>query len=197
MSLWQRWRRRPLGKPTDAQNSVSLEILLVGHMLHPIYNFAVELFLYGNVSHGSRRSGTMPVLFTGSKPNDIPWMNVLDGATFQLQPTSARRHDQGLTKGMGVPRCACARLKSDTCAGDERWVRRLKQWIDAYGAGEPIGRSLAGCLRSHSFDFQVLHSSFLRFIDSKTLGGIVDVYVLRGSSFTVAERLRWLIIGER
>jgi hypothetical protein len=77
----------------------------------------------------------------------------------------------------------------------------LVQQIDGFDlqplAGKPIGRFLPGCLRPNSFDFQVLFSSLSRFIPSKTLAEIVDVYVVLGSIFTVAERLRWLIIGGR
>ncbi len=101
----------------------------------------------------------MPVLLTGRKPNDIARMNVLDRSIFPLRPACTRGHDQSLPKGMRVPGCACAWLKGDACAGDERRVGRLKQWIDAYGASKPIGRPLAGCLRSNSFDVQARVSS--------------------------------------
>jgi hypothetical protein len=176
---------------------MSLQILFVGHMLQPIHNFAVKLLLYGNVSHRRGRRGAMPMLFTGRKPNDITRMDVLDGAAFQLDPSSTGRYDQSLTKWMSVPRCACARLKRNAGPGYQRRVRRLKQWIDAYGAGKPIGRSLPGCLRPNSFDLQVLISSFSRCIPSNTLAEGADVYVLLASIFTVAERLRWLIIDGR
>jgi hypothetical protein len=122
--------------------SASLEIFLVGHMLHPINNFTVEFFLNGDVSHGRGRSGTMPVLFTGGEPDDITRMDVLDGVAFQLHPPRSRSHDQSLTKGMSVPRCACAWLKRDARAGYERGFRRLKQWIDAYG---PVTNRQAPC----------------------------------------------------
>jgi hypothetical protein len=136
----------------------------------------------------------MPMLFTARKPNDVTRMDVMDGATFHLDPTRTGRYDQSLTKWMSVPRCACARLKGNACAGYERRVRRLKQWIDTYGTGKPIGRSLPGCLRPNSLDFQLLISFFS---DPPNIAGIVDVYVLLSSIFTVAERLRLLIIGGR
>jgi hypothetical protein len=177
--------------------SASLQILLVGYMLHPIHDFSVKLFLYGNVSHGRRRRGAMPMPFTGRKPNDITRMDVLDGPAFQLDPPSTGRHDQSLTKWMSVPRCACAWLKRNAGAGYERRIGRLKQRIDAHGASKPIGRSLPGCLRPNSFDLQVLISSSSRSIPSKTLAKIVNIYAVRGSIFTVAERLRLPIIGGR
>src|SRR3954447_12736635 len=99
--------------------SASVQILLVGYMLHPIHDFSVELFLYGNVGHGRRRRGAVPMLFTGRKPNNITRTDVLDRAAFQLDPTSTGRHDQSLTKWMSVPRCACARLKRHAGAGYE------------------------------------------------------------------------------
>src|SRR3954468_21339615 len=59
--------------------SARLQILVVGYMLHPIHDFSVKLFLYGNVSHGRGRVGAMPMLFTGRKPNDIARIYVLTG----------------------------------------------------------------------------------------------------------------------
>src|SRR3954447_16958378 len=50
--------------------SASLQILLVGYMFHPIHDFSVKLFLYGNVSHGRGRRSAVPMLFTGTEGGD-------------------------------------------------------------------------------------------------------------------------------
>jgi hypothetical protein len=131
-----------------------------------------------------------PVFFAGGEPNDITRTDVLDEAIFRLHPPRSRSHDQSLTKGMSVPRCACAWLKRDARARYERGFRRLKQWIDAYGASKSIDRPLAGCLRSNS-----LMSKLLSPLRTPCLLKHGFSYVLLGSIFTVAERVRLLIIG--
>ncbi len=95
-------------------------------MLHPIDNFTVETLLDSDVGHGRRRSRAMPMLFAGSKPDDITRMDVQYGSTLQLRPPRACCHDQSLTKGMSVPGCARARLERDACASDASRRRRLK-----------------------------------------------------------------------
>ena len=105
---------------------VNLEVLLVGYMLHPFDDFAVELFLDGDVCDRRGGGGTMPVLFAGGKPDDIAWMDVLDRTAFELNPTRSSRNDERLTEWMGVPRRTCTGLKGYACSGNKRRFRRLE-----------------------------------------------------------------------
>ena len=77
------------------------------------------------------------------------------GAAFALRPAAAGGDDEGLAEWMGVPGGAGAGLEGDAGALDEGGVGRLKERVDADGAGEPVGRAFGGGLRAGSFDFHV------------------------------------------
>ena len=85
----------------------------------------------------------MPMLLTRREPDHVTGPNWLDGATPALHETAASRHDEGLTQRVGVPGCASAGLERD--AGGEYAGRSvcLNQGVDAYGAGEILGRPFA------------------------------------------------------
>ena len=80
----------------------------------------------------------MPMLLAGRDPDHVPWPNVLDRPRPALDEAGPGRHDEGLAQGMGVPVGPGARLERDTRAGDSRRIRRPKEWIEAYRAGEPL-----------------------------------------------------------
>src|SRR5947207_2298945 len=44
-------------------------VLFVGHLLHPVDDLAVQLFLDGDMRHGCRRRGAMPMLFARWAPD--------------------------------------------------------------------------------------------------------------------------------
>src|SRR5579863_1948639 len=77
------WRRRSLRL-----------ILLIGDVLHPFDDSAVERFLDGDVSHGGVRRRAVPMLFAGRKPHDIAGMNLLDRAAPPLRAARAGSDDQ-------------------------------------------------------------------------------------------------------
>src|SRR6185436_10048794 len=108
--------------------------------------------LYSDVGHGRGGGRAVPVFFAGSKPDHIPRMNLLDRAGPALRAPAAGGHNQRLTERVRVPRRARAGFESDARATHARGVSPIEQWIDANRAGEPVGRSLAGRLRSASFD---------------------------------------------
>ena len=68
----------------------------------------------------------------------------------QPQPVS---HDQRLAERVRVPGRARAGLEGDERAGNTGGLRRAEQRIDADRAGEPIGGTFAGRLRTAAFDF--------------------------------------------
>src|ERR1035438_6030966 len=127
-----------------------MPVLVVADVLHPVNNLPIELFLNREMCHGGRRRGAVPVLFAGSEPDHVTRTNLLNGPAFPLSPATSRCNDKRLTERMGVPRSSRPRFESDACALNQRRVRRLKERIDTYGTGEPIGRSLDRGLRAYS-----------------------------------------------
>jgi len=102
----------------------------------------------------------VPVLFVGREPDYVAGVDVVDGAALELGPAGAGGDDEGLAEGVGVPGGAGTGFEGNAGGGDEGGVGGLEEWVDADGAGEPIGWSLAGWLRANAFDFQV---SLLRY----------------------------------
>jgi hypothetical protein len=66
---------------------LSLPVLLVRHMLHPIHVLAVELFCDRDVGHGAGRRRAVPVLFARGKPDHVADVNLFDGTADSLNPT--------------------------------------------------------------------------------------------------------------
>src|SRR4029077_17158209 len=101
--------------------------------------------------HRCRRGRAMPMLLTGRKPDHIARPNFLDRTALTLRPAEAGRDHQRLTEGMRMPGRARTRLERDACATNTRWFGWLEQRINANCAGEPIGWSFGGTLRTRSF----------------------------------------------
>src|SRR5258708_31665898 len=80
----------------------------------PIDNLAVELFLNGNMCHGRRRRGAMPVLLAGREPDHITRPDFLGRTAFALDPAAARRDDERLTERVRMPRSPGPRLINRT-----------------------------------------------------------------------------------
>ena len=116
----------------------SFAVLLVADLLHPVDHLAVQLFLNGDVRHGGGRRGAVPVLLAGREPDHVTGPDLLDGAAPALHPAAAGRDDQRLAERMRVPRGSRTRLERDAGAETQGRIRRLKQRIDANGAGEPV-----------------------------------------------------------
>src|SRR5947199_6051161 len=140
-------------------------------MLHPFNGFSVELFLDSDVRHACTRRSSVPVLFTGRKPDNIAGTDLLDRASFALRPSKTRCNDESLSQRMCMPCGPRTRFERHTCALNQRGLRRLEERIDAYAPSEPLRRSFCGRLRANSFDFHVSLSvgSFLEniFCDRK------------------------------
>lgn len=115
-------------------------------LFHPGDDFAVELFLNGDMGHGSGRRGAMPMLLTRWDSDYVTRTNLLDRAAPALYQAAASRHDQSLAQRMGVPCRPGAWLERDT--GSERACRIdcLEQGVNAYSTGEILGRSFTGRL---------------------------------------------------
>src|SRR5258708_9968112 len=89
-------------------------ILFVADLFHPVDNFTVELFLNGDVRHGRGWHGSMPVLFTGPKPDHITRADFLDRPAPTLCPAATGGYDQGPTERMRMPRRPHAPLEHYT-----------------------------------------------------------------------------------
>ena len=131
---------------------VSGLVLFITDLLHPIDDFAIKLFLDGEVGHGGGGGGAVPVFFAGRKPDDVAGPDVLDGSAPALGKSGTSGDDEGLAKRMGVPRGAGAGLEGDAGADGACGCGCGEQWVNAHGAGEPIGRALVGGLGAGFFD---------------------------------------------
>src|ERR1035441_8082010 len=102
-------------------------ILLVTHLLHPIYGFAVEFLLDRDVGHCGGWRRAVPVLFSGREPDDVAGADFFDGAAQALRAAEAGGDDEGLAERVRMPGGAGTGLEGDMGANDSRWVGRVKQ----------------------------------------------------------------------
>src|SRR5437016_2398696 len=91
---------------------VSLQVLFVTDLFHPIDDLAVELFLNRDMCHHRSRRRPMPVLLSGREPHHVTRPNLLNRSAFALGPAAARRYDERLTERVRMPGRARARLES-------------------------------------------------------------------------------------
>src|SRR5438477_4641227 len=107
-------------------------VLLVGDLLHPVDNLAVEPLLYGDMCHGRGGQCAMPMLFARRAPDHVAGPDDLDRAAPALHEAAARRDDERLTERMRVPITARAWL--DRYVGTARPCRSgcLEKLVDAY-----------------------------------------------------------------
>ena len=93
------------------------------------------------------------MLLAGLEPDHVAGSDLLDLASLALYPTTARRHDERLTEGVGVPSGPGAGLERDAGAEAPRRCRRVEQRVYADPTGEPVGRTLGGWAGTDSLDF--------------------------------------------
>src|SRR5579884_4571801 len=96
--------------------------------------------------HGRGCRSSVPMFLTGREPDHITRPDLLDWPACALGPSATRRDNESLTERMCVPCSPRTRLKGYAGALDKCRIGRLKEWINAYGAREPIGRSFTGGL---------------------------------------------------
>jgi hypothetical protein len=120
--------------------------LFVADLFHPVNRLAVELFLNGDVRHGRGGRGTVPMFLARRKPDDVAGMDFLNRAALALRAPAARRHNQGLSQRMRVPRRPRAWLERDDRARNPRGIASLERRVNPHRAGEPVGRSFVGWL---------------------------------------------------
>ena len=68
---------------------LSLAILFVAYLFHPIHDFAVERLLDGDVGHIIAWRGAVPMFFARWKPDNIAGTYFFDGSTLPLSPSAA------------------------------------------------------------------------------------------------------------
>src|SRR5206468_15769 len=69
-------------------------VLFVADLFHPLDDFTVELLLNGDVRHGGRGRGAMPMLLAGGKPDHVARPTLLDRFTPPLRPARSEHHNQ-------------------------------------------------------------------------------------------------------
>src|SRR5438876_4099406 len=121
-------------------------VLLVGDLLHPVDNLAVELLLDGDMRHRRGRRCAMPMLFARRARDHVARPYHSDRTAPALYQPAARRHDKRLTQGMRVPVAASAWLERHVGATRTCRAGRLEELVDADSAGEILGRSSRGGL---------------------------------------------------
>ena len=124
-------------------------ILSVAHLLHPFHRFPVLVFLDGDVSHGRRGCGAVPVLLPRGNQITSPGLISSDQALLPLGAAASGHHDQGLAQGMGMPCRSSTGLEGYAVSRCARRIRRLKQRINSHGSRKPLGgpRSLRAASR--------------------------------------------------
>jgi hypothetical protein len=120
---------------------MSALILLVADLLHPVDDFAVELFLGCDVRHGRSRRSTMPMFLARRKPDHIAGPDFFDGATLALHSTATGSDNEGLAQRMGMPCSSGTRFKRDRRGSCPSRIVGLKQGIDTNRAGKPVSRT--------------------------------------------------------
>ena len=81
----------------------------------------------------------MPVLDSGSNPNDIPLMNDLNRTTPLLYPANTVRHDQDLAERMDMPCGTCSRLKRHCATAGAAGRRRIEKRLHTNGTYKANG----------------------------------------------------------
>jgi hypothetical protein len=101
------------------------------------------------------------MLLAGRDPDHITRPDFLDRTTPAPCPAATRRHNQSLTKRVGVPRRSGARLERDTRADNACRSGRADQRIDTHRARKILSRSFAGRLRANSLDLHALQDTWM------------------------------------
>src|SRR5947208_372412 len=117
---------------------LSLAVLFVADLFHPVDRFAVQRLLNGDVRHRGRRRRAVPMLLVRRKPDDIARPDFLDPVAPTLRPTKTGRDDQRLTEWMCMPGGAGTRFERYTCADNACGIGRLEQRVNSHGAHKPI-----------------------------------------------------------
>src|SRR5262245_41540119 len=99
------------------------------------------------------------MLLTRRAPYHIARPDFLLRPSLALHPATPGGDYQGLPERMVVPCRSSAGLERNTEGKHARRGGRLKQRVDAYGAGEILVGSFARGLRATSFDLHFLNSS--------------------------------------
>src|SRR3954454_22315736 len=93
------------------------------------------------MGHESARRRAVPVIFTRFKEDRVSWPDLLDRPAAALTSTDPLSHIEGVTVRVGVPRRPRARREVHIARVQSRLVRRRRDSIDIYRAGDPLARA--------------------------------------------------------
>src|SRR5256885_4971742 len=117
---------------------------------------AVELLLDGEMGHRIGWRCSVPVLDAGRCPHHVPRPDLLERTAPPLHATDPRRHDQGLTERMRVPRAPSERLEGHVRARGARRRVHGEERVDTDRAGEVLGGPLLRGLGTGTCDLHVV-----------------------------------------
>lgn len=139
--------------------------------------------MHGDMGHGGLRRCAMPVLFARGKPDDVAGPDILDRPTPALGTAKTGRDDECLAQWMSVPSGASASFERNGGTLNPVGRAGIEERIDADGAGEPVGRPLAGGPAACAKDFREL------FLSAKSL-----LVAASQCSQPLAQQLDWTIL---
>ena len=83
-------------------------VLLVGHLLQPLHDLAVERFLNRDMRHRGRRGGAVPMLLARREPDHVAGMNLLDAGRLRAAPSRSPR----VTISVWPSGCVCQAVRA-------------------------------------------------------------------------------------
>src|ERR1700752_5381542 len=81
----------------------SFAVLLVGDLFHPLYGFAIELLLDGDVRHGCIWRSVVPMFHSRRNPDYIALSHLLHRTSPLLKPARSIDHKKDLTEWVRMP----------------------------------------------------------------------------------------------
>src|SRR5450759_1882634 len=172
---------RLIGRRYRAASARGLGLVLrVGHRLQPRHMLAALMFLHGDVLHAVLRRGAVAVLLARRKPDRIAGADLTDRTAPGLHMADAGGDVQSLSKRMGMPGGARARLEAHPGRAQERWIGRLDDRILPHRSGEARRAHAARRPRSasnnvHGYSLPVLYSYQIVFF-AVALSSTIDAH---------------------
>ena len=132
------------GASTIPTSTISMPVLVIADLFHPVDVLAVNRFLDRDVNDRRGWRRTVPMLEAGRKPHHVSGADLLNSSTFTLHPAETGGDDQGLSERVGVPRRPGTGLEGNAAGSHASWFGRLEERIDPDRAGGPFRQAPCG-----------------------------------------------------